>query len=755
MVFYFVVILHLIYFKASTMHVCYCCIIFFITWLSLSCSPNKARRVLVIHSYEETYAAYSDFDRMIAKKFREEGIKADIRTFYLSCEEYQEQPEIERMRYMLDSLAGWKPEIILVNEDQATYSLLKTYHPMLKEVPVVFAGVNYPNWELLKEYPNVTGFHDKIDFLKNIRMIRKLSHKPLVFTILDATYLDRKIRADFEQQFQGTNTYVCRDSITKEEQRMKMAEGYHIFKTLSVRARQNGAGFLWNLSKFGEYPYLQLKRDFTTINVSRIASTMCFSAINETFGYEGNILGGYMTTLPIQVEEEVGLAARILRGERPEDIPVAESRKVYAVDWWIVRSEGFSKEDIPQDYVIVNMPFRDRYPICTAIIVITSLFVLIAVFAWLIFLYQREARRKRNVLSELEAEREALALAIQGGNTYAWTFHDALLEFESSFWEAVHMSIKKLTIDKVISFIHPDYQRAFTTRIGNFSRVGKHVMELQCDFNGKGYQWWELRYSTIQGANGVLKTAGLLMNIEDFKRRERELIEARELAEKAELKQSFLANMSHEIRTPLNAIVGFSNILTSEGDIEEEDKQQYIDIINTNSELLLKLINDILELSRIESGYMSFKIEKCSVEELINEVYSTHKVLIPSHLEFLKETDAVDAEVEIDRGRLTQVLTNFLNNAGKFTVQGYIKIGFRHIVESHEVYIYVEDTGKGITPTEQKMIFSRFYKQDEFAQGAGLGLSICKVIVEKLNGRIELQSEVGTGSCFTIVLPCL
>ena len=141
----------------------------------VGCTSSQERRILVVHSYEETYTAYPEFNRLIAKQFKKEGVNADIRTLYLDCESYKEETELKRMRYLLDSVSGdWRPEVILVNEDQATYSLLKCGDPLVKEVPVVFAGVNYPNWELLKQYPNATGFHDKIGFVQNAEMARKL-----------------------------------------------------------------------------------------------------------------------------------------------------------------------------------------------------------------------------------------------------------------------------------------------------------------------------------------------------------------------------------------------------------------------------------------------------------------------------------------------------------------------------------------------------------------------------------------------------
>ena len=218
-------------------------------------------------------------------------------------------------------------------------------------------------------------------------------------------------------------------------------------------------------------------------------------------------------------------------------------------------------------------------------------------------------------------------------------------------------------------------------------------------------------------------------------------------------KSLFLSNMSHEIRTPLSALSGFSNLLTDQG-LDAETRRQCSDVIQQNSDLLLKLINDILELSRIESGYMSFSFKRCKVRELIDDIYMTHQVLIAPHLEFLKEVDNTPLEINVDRERLIQVLTNFLNNAGKFTETGYIKLGYSYLPDEGKVQIYVEDTGRGIPREEQRMIFSRFYKQNEFSQGAGLGLSICQVIIEKLGGKIELKSEVGKGSRFTVILPC-
>ena len=232
-----------------------------------------------------------------------------------------------------------------------------------------------------------------------------------------------------------------------------------------------------------------------------------------------------------------------------------------------------------------------------------------------------------------------------------------------------------------------------------------------------------------------------------------ELRKAKDIAEaSSRMKTTFIQSMTHEIRTPLNSIVGFSNLLASEKDLDEADKQLFAKTINQSCDLLLVLINDILEVSRLQSGQMKFEKESCSVKELVDDLYLAHQLLVPTHLRFSKEAEG-DLFIYTDKKRLSQVITNFLTNACKFTNSGYIKLGFKHLRGTDEAAIFVEDSGIGLSEEEQEKVFSRFFKQDEFSQGAGLGLSICQGIVQNLGGRIALSSKLGKGSRFSVVLP--
>lgn len=219
----------------------------------------------------------------------------------------------------------------------------------------------------------------------------------------------------------------------------------------------------------------------------------------------------------------------------------------------------------------------------------------------------------------------------------------------------------------------------------------------------------------------------------------------RERAEELDrLKSAFLANMSHEIRTPLNAIVGFSQLLAETDDPEE--RHEFVEIIDSNNRMLLQLISDILDLAKIESGTMDFKFADMSVKEVINEIVTSFRIKMPDNVALIAPKDSPECQIYSDRMRLTQVISNFLNNAIKYTSEGCIILAYEIIGD--EIKFSVTDTGDGMSQEIQAHIFDRFYKGNTFKQGTGLGLSICETIVNRLGGRIGVNSELGKGSTF-------
>jgi signal transduction histidine kinase len=252
--------------------------------------------------------------------------------------------------------------------------------------------------------------------------------------------------------------------------------------------------------------------------------------------------------------------------------------------------------------------------------------------------------------------------------------------------------------------------------------------------------------------NNVISYFGLRRDVTDFINIQHKLKEETSKAMVADkLKSAFLANMSHEIRTPLNAIVGFSNLLQTTD--TEKDKELFVKIINTNNELLLNLIDDVLYLSKIESGIMEIKNIDVDLSQTITTLsHSLSQRCNNPNVELLCDNPYEKCIINSDNNRIAQILTNLTTNAIKNTYSGHVKIGYE--CDESSVTLYVEDTGIGIPKDKREIIFKRFEKLNDFVQGTGLGLSICKAITDSCGGKIWVESEEDKGSTFYVWIPC-
>ena len=304
------------------------------------------------------------------------------------------------------------------------------------------------------------------------------------------------------------------------------------------------------------------------------------------------------------------------------------------------------------------------------------------------------------------------------------------------------------------SHFHPEDRAAmidFLDKVikGESSKLSRDVRIRRADGN---YTWTRVNVlvRNYQPQDNIIEMLCINFDITELKETERMLIGAKEKAEEADrLKSAFLANMSHEIRTPLNAIVGFSSLLEEAEDAEE--KHLYAKIIEENNKLLLQLISDILDLSKIEAGTFDIIPEQVDAQQLCNELLQSMQVRATEQVEILLAPELPELTFTSDKNRLYQVLLNFVTNALKFTSEGSIVIDYR--INGNEVRFSVQDTGMGIEPEKQEAIFTRFVKLNNFIAGTGLGLPICQSIVTQLGGKIGVESEPGKGSCFWFTHP--
>ena len=310
-------------------------------------------------------------------------------------------------------------------------------------------------------------------------------------------------------------------------------------------------------------------------------------------------------------------------------------------------------------------------------------------------------------------------------------------------------------IIKVHSHFHPDDRRMMLrffdqVLIREASHLRRDVRILREDGT---YTWTRVNVMVrdFRPEDGIIDMVCVNYDITELKETERKLIAARDKAEELDrLKSAFLANMSHEIRTPLNAIVGFSSLLTETEDMK--DRKQYMAIVQENTELLLQLISDILDLSKMESGAFEFVKSDTDVNLLCSEIIRSLRMKVPAGVELVFEECLPGCHVWADKNRLNQVISNFINNALKFTFSGSITLGYYRQTDGY-LRFYVRDTGMGIPRNKIKTVFDRFVKLNSFVHGTGLGLSICKSMVEQMGGTIGVESEEGEGSCFWFTYP--
>ena len=366
----------------------------------------------------------------------------------------------------------------------------------------------------------------------------------------------------------------------------------------------------------------------------------------------------------------------------------------------------------------------------------------------------------RNI-SEEEMQRRFFNMAVEESSIYPWQYNTRLkcFHFPGGLLQRFNCydNTGNISREELDLIIHP----------GDLPRTRKHFNDIMLGHEPNsrmsfrlqnadgGYEWWEFRSTAYDGLTADIPymVLGVCQSIQRYKDTEDELIAARDRALQADkLKSAFLANMSHEIRTPLNAIVGFSDLLKDLEAFSSEEVQQFVETININCTLLLALINDILDLSRIESGTMDFQLSSYNLTFIMQQVYDSQRLSMPQGVELRTDfPEGTGKDIVTDSVRLKQVVNNLINNARKFTAKGSITLGYS-MEEPGYTTVFVEDTGAGISDEDQKHIFERFYKADSFTQGAGLGLSICQTIVERLHGTITVTSKLGRGTRFEVRL---
>lgn len=737
-------------------------------------------RILVIQSYSKSMPTYSERDEKTKSQFQKNDINADIRVVYLDCERYSEKPEIIRINKLVKGATsdGWTPDIIITYNDQATYSLLKSGNPLTHRIPIVFAGVEYPNYQLLRQFDNVTGFVDKVDAMRNLELIKRImGNSVAIYTPIDYSFLGKKVIKDIHEQLENQHVagnfttpqltgeeiiglnerhgytiydnYQIMDHTKLKNEDIRLIPQIRVFNRNFNKTKNGERYWLANMQLDGVAHLIYKYDKFSELLIETCPNPI-FTASNMNFGSSPNVVGGYMTTIYMEVDDAVDIASKILNGEKIKDIPISQSSKEFAVNWDAIKKFHMNPGRLPSTCIIINRPFKEKYPMAWYL-AIGSIAIMVIL---LIVLYYYEVRKRRRMNILIRQQHNILKSSLFAANAYAWEMKDGFITIDESFWINQGKEPRKISLDEFKEMMAPEQVHLLEDAINNLDKKGGGTLQMLLAPDKKEYRWWESRFFLAEGNKNRNAFYGLSFNIEATKRREKELEELKLLAEKAEMKQSFLENINHEIRTPLNAITGFSQILATDKTLSESEKKQYLSFVEKNNEKLLQIIDNILLISQLESGEIQLESKCMKVYDLINSICDKCEGMSNMNVNLIPDVQQeCDCCILADRRYTETAIKHLVENALKLTEKGFVKVGYNYNSEKNEVEIFVEDTGCGIEINEHKLIFNQFYKHNRFGEGTGLGLTITKLIIEKQNGNIDFISEKGKGSRFSVIMP--
>jgi len=715
---------------------------------------NEESRILIISSYNpDTKNTTQNISEFLDEYKRLEG-KSTIVIENMNCKSLFEAPFWKtKMEEILAKYTGDnKPSIIIILGQEGWSSYLSIKQKNRDKVPVLCAMVSnnavllpdstnlLRDWMpesmdiqgLLDANPNVSGYLYSYDIKKNLDLIRQLYPETKhIALITDNSYGGVALQSHVEKEMKQMEDLELilldgrKNSIYTIIEQIEKLPPLTAILLATWRVDMNERYYLGNAT----YSMMSANPELPAFTLS-------------STGLGHWAIGGYVPQYRTLGKDLAQRAIELQDGTiQMKDIKATLLPNYYVFDMHKIREKGISVQLLPPDSEFINKDIsifaEYKYEILLVVTFILLLFLIMLAY----FFYR--SNKLKDKLIDLQADNtiimnnvQASIVFIKPDYTIKWR-NSVIFECIPEFGPK-NCCILKDGIEPYCT--HCTVIKAMETR--------EKVETIQhCIVD----QYVHVLANPITDKKGEF--LGVVVKKEDvtsLKETEIELRKAKEKAEESDrLKSAFLANMSHEIRTPLNAIVGFSDLLASTEDPDE--REEYVGIINTNNELLLQLINEILDLAKIEAGTLDFVSMNVDINQLFSDIEQTSRIKAKSTVKVLFEEKENQCVIRTDKNRLSQVMTNFINNAIKFTNEGSIRFGY-HIREN-DIYFHVTDTGTGIKQEELDKIFERFVKLNSFVQGTGLGLSICHTIVNKLGGEIGVESAYGKGSRFWFTLP--
>lgn len=678
------------------------------------------------------------------KTFEKNGYKINLKEIYL---DEKKSPELEERIAKLQNFFKnnkEKIDIIMAYDYGATDLLLNYSDENIKNIPIAFVSELEEDRKI--KYKNITGiisdygigqvYKTGLKIFPNTRKVYVWADKSPtgLFFMNKAKNILSGYNGEGVEILYGVDANSDKELINKISS--LDSRSFMIFGTWQVD--DNGKQYLAN----DLYPKL--------IQNSNLPIFTVFD------GFIGSgFAGGY-----VQLAEKNSIALtqraiRIFNGEIPEKMNIENvpPTPFYDIENIIEHKGNFRV--LPENSLILNQfsAFIKAHKVLATLLLI----IIVAILSLLLLRIRnisliKKMKKDEEIKKELELNIKLLSFAVPSMQIITWKFSEKEGKFLIGITDETgnkHYS-EFDDLSKIIDYIDPIQRKEFTRYFQSLLKVERHF-EFNYQYKAKlkiddDYTWWEARgiLDFETGKKGSYRIIyGILFNIEKFKENEAKLNQALERALQSDrIKSNFIANISHEIRTPLNAITGFSNLIVNTQDKEEQ--KEYKDIIIQNNELLLNLVNDILSLSEIDSGYIKIENIKIDLYQLMEELYGKYSGRQKPGVELVLENPYKSCIVSIDKNKTMRIIGELIKNSIKFTSSGSISIGYK--IEEKDILFYVKDTGKGICKENLEKIFNRFEKLGSLEQGSGLGLSICKSLVSIMGGDCEIDSNEGEGT---------
>lgn len=714
-------------------------------------SQNHNKTILFVGSFSAENSWTQTIKSSMLKKFKNEGYKINLKEIYLDDKKIKSKDE--RIEFFLKHFYILKDSIdLIVAVDYSATDVILTYSDsVLEKCPIVFVSELEQNREI--PFKNITGA------ISDYAISRTYKTSLKIFPDTETIYVwaDKSQTGDFfiNEAKKILNIYSIPD--VKIEYGVDADNKEELLEKFAAIGHKSVIIFgTWQISNKGE-----------VFNPNELYAEICKATdapILTVFdGFIGSgFVGGFVQSPENNGEILADKAIRIFSGELPKQIQIENLPPIPIFDYDKTLSKGGLLSLLPANSVKINQfkAFFRAHKVLLSLIGFILFSIIIAfIFRSKNIILKTHIKAREKHEKKLQMNIKLLSFAMPSLQILFWSYNQKTKKFRVGVaGETDEMDLSE-TVDSniILENIAPEFRAEMLNFLEELL-VSENGYEFAREYKGKrrgndNYSWWETRgvVELINEKGNIYRVIyGINFNVDKYKNIEERLNKALDKSIQSDnLKSKFISNISHEIRTPLNAIMGFSDLIIDSQDKEEQ--LEYKKIIRENNDLLLNLVNDIIELSEIESGFLDVKKIRFDLKQFFDEMESLMKYKFNDNIQFIIDSPYKSCIVSLDKVRLTQIFKELINNALKFTSNGFIKIGYEAL-DSKRIKFYIQDTGFGIKQENLPKVFDRFEKFDSYKSGTGLGLSIIKAILEAVNAEFSIESIEGEGTVFWTIL---